>query len=290
MRDFRKVTKRCVCGLSARMPLCDGSHDAAGWRCDAPGVGLVSLVFAASPFLRNLADRLAYETDGLSLHLMDGPVRCRRLVVISDGHGVGAWETQWARVDADEMLILGVGRAAVQLARAYPDAGFVALPEEPLDALWTAALAAVGAPASVAALATLPSVFLSHAVADERVLFSVIGQLRDNLGLDLFVCADSITPGSQWQAQIQAELRARDLFLFITSKAAMASPFCAFEAGLATALEKTIRIVSLDGAPPPPHLQQIQATGVKRLRARKPWLRPTDALYEACVLAITAGD
>ena len=288
MRDFRKVTKRCVCGLSARMPLCDGSHDAAGWRCDAPGVEQVGLVFAASPFLRNLADRLAYETNGLSLHLMEGPVRCRRLVVISDGHGVGAWEKQWERVDADEILILGVGMAAAHLVRAYPDAGFVALPEEPLDALWTAAIAALDGPTTAISVAAPPSVFLSHAVVDERVLFPVIGQLRDHLALDLFVCADSIAPGTEWQSQIRDELRARDLFLFIASKAAITSAFCAFEAGMATAFEKTLRVVSLDGAPPPPHLQQIQATDVKRLRARKPWLRPTDALYEACVLAIAA--
>ena len=104
--------------------------------------------------------------------------------------------------------------------------------------------------------------------------------------MSLLFPADSIDPGTDWQAVIRRELRSRDLFLFISSKASKGSAFCAFEAGVATALDKPIRIVSLDGGSPPTHLQKIQAMDVKRLRMRKPWLRPTEAVYEACLMAI----
>jgi|GEM_PF-1457495 len=289
MPDFQKVAKRCICGQSARMPLCDGSHTAKGWRCDAPGVDKVDQVFAASPYLRNLADRLAWEMDGLSLHMIEGEVRCVRLILISDGHGMAAWDVQSRRVDADEVLILGVGPAARRLTEVYPKATFIKVPEEPLDSLWSAVIAAIAHEPVDEIMAPLPRIFLSHAVADEAALYPVIERLRQHLAADVFVCADSIDPGVDWQAVIRRELRERDLFLFIATEASKASLFCAFEAGVATALEKTIRIVSLDGTPPPAHLQNIQSMDAVRLRTRKPWLRPTEAVYEACLIAIQGG-
>ena len=272
------------------MPICDGSHSAEGWRCDAPGVDKIEQVFVASTYLRNLADRLAWKTGGVSLHMTDGEVHCDRLVVLTDGHGAAAWVPQLKRVHAEEILIVGVGPAASRLARRFPEAVFVAVPDDPIEALWAASLAAISGEGGVSEAEPMPRIFLSHAVADETALFPIIERLREEEGADIFVCADSIVPGTEWQAVLKRELRARDLFLFVSTAASKVSAFCAFEAGIATALGKPIRIVSPDGTTPPAHLQHIQSMDAERLRMRKPWLLPADATYEACLLAIRGGD
>ena len=68
--------------------------------------------------------------------------------------------------------------------------------------------------------------------------------------------------------------------------AANASTFCAFEAGLAAAMEKPVFIVSLDGAAPPSHLQHIQSADVPRVVRSRPWLTAEDAALEAVLDAL----
>lgn len=125
-----------------------------------------------------------------------------------------------------------------------------------------------------------PRLFVSHSVADEAALEPLVAYLRA-LGVPLFVCADSIKPGTDWSATLRAELEAADAVIWVLSQSALASTFCAYEVGFATALGKPVHRVSLDGTPPPPFAQHLQAQDVLRLRARRPWLDPLDALIEA---------
>lgn len=292
------AAKRCVCGRSARLPLCDGAHEVEGWRCSIAGAAAVPYAFVAGRSLTNLADRLAHRFAGVSL---DGgadsaPVTAERLVILSDGHDLARVRRLALRVQAGQTWVLGVDAPAGVLSWAFPDGRHVALAAEPAALIWNAAEAALTGGAAVTAppdpARRRPAVFLSHAAADEATLFPVIEALRDHLGLSLFVCADSIAPGAGWHAEIRRELLACDLFVFVSSERGRASVFCAFEAGMALALDKPLRIVALDETPLPAHLQHIQSMEVGRLRRRKPWLTTTEAHLEAFlqVLGAAVGD
>lgn len=271
----------CICGSSSRLPLCDGAHRAEGWRCGSPGSERFADAFVADHAYANLADRLAHRFDGVSLHRVDGQIRCGRLVVITAGHGGPTLAGQLARVSTEHLVVLGVGVPEESLRWAFPEASVVAMIDDAGVGLWTSAEAALATPTGVEPSPQRPSVFLSHAHQDEGQLFAVIEALRTRFHLDIFVCADSIPDGSEWSHEIEAQLRERSLFVSVASQAALASTFCAFEAGMAVALNKPIRVVSLDGVRPASHLQHLQALDITRLRSRKPWLSETEATLEA---------
>ena len=270
------------------MPLCDGSHRSEGWECSGDTTEVVRFAFAANDNLRNLADRLAHRFQGRSLHSAADSARCERLVLVTDGQDVDALRRISAAVRRTETLVLCIGMDPSVLGWAFPEAICVGIEDETGPLLWTRVQEAVSE-SSPAAAVERPRVFLSHSVLDEQELFPSIEALRNHFGLELFVCADSIPSGSGWHEEIRRRLEACDLFLFVGSEAAAASAFCAFEAGMAFALNKPIHVLSLDGSPPPTHLQSIQAVDVVRLRARKPWLTHADAILEACLTTLGPG-
>ena len=136
--------------------------------------------------------------------------------------------------------------------------------------------------------ASRPRIFVSHAVADEARLFPVLQALREQYGLELFVCADSIPSGHEWQQVIRAQLTQCDLFLIVSSKATVSSVYCAFETGMATALEKPVRVIHLEGDATLPYLSHVQASEIPRLLARKPWLTEDEALLDAVLDGLSA--
>ena len=65
--------------------------------------------------------------------------------------------------------------------------------------------------------------------------------------------------------EIVGALTARDLFVVLLSEASLASPFCAFEIGYASALGKPLHLISLDGSLPPVFVQHLHAVdGLER--------------------------
>jgi len=152
--------------------------------------------------------------------------------------------------------------------------------------LWKRTEAALSGSDNPAVPRVAPRLFLTHSVADEGRLFPVVECLRQQYQLSVFVCADSIAPGTDWQTEIRNQLERCDRMLFLSSGAANRSTFCGFEAGMATALGKPIHVINLDGTRLPDYLQQIQAIDVTRLQSRKPWLTTEDALLEACLESI----
>jgi len=274
--------KRCICGRSTRMPLCDGSHKEDGWRCGVPSDERASLGFAASHSLSNLAERLAHRFGGVALHRVGGDLRCERLVLLTDGQDVAALAQQTAQVVTDERSVVAVGIPAEVIQWAFPDASCVGVDGGDSAQVWSAVERALERePPEHQRARPRPRVFLSHATADEGRLLPLIEGLRGNYQLDVFVCADSIRSGEDWQKRIDDALRDSDLFLFVNSAVARDSTFCAFEAGLAVGKEKPLHVLSLDGAALPMHLQHLQALDVERLRMRRPWLSPSDAILEA---------
>lgn len=274
--------RRCICGRSARLPLCDGSHAAEGWSCAAlPGAALAR-VFAAAPHNHTLAERLAHVRRGQPLHRLDGPVAAEELVVLTDGTDLDHLRPALARLQATETRVLVVGADVALLGGAFRGARLTAVPEADHPAvLWTALLRALDAP-EAPALPPVRRLFLSHATADEARLQPAVAALRD-LGLEVFVCGDSIPAGSRWWDEIRAALQACDRFLLLLSAASRDSGWCAFEAGAAVAWDKPVQLISLDGTLPPSYLAHLHMLDLPRARRLRPWLDEEDALIEALV-------
>lgn len=274
---------RCVCGRSARFPVCDGSHTEAGWTC-ASAAAAVGVCVVAGHHLRSVAERLAHHLGGVAAHSVSGPIRARRVVALCDGTDLDELLAEVPRLRAGERLALAVDIPAAALARALPGWDLRSVcPPDPLH-LWRALLEALNAPS--VELGRLHRGFVSHAVADEPVLQPVLDYLRGTAGAELFTCGDSIRPGTQWQAEIMAGLERAERFVLVGSAAAFASTFCAFEAGWAVARGLPVRIIALDETPVPPFLAHLQAADVPRIRRARPWLSPPEVLVESLLQAL----
>jgi hypothetical protein len=270
------------------MPLCDGSHKAAGWRCGDVSGDVAPLAFLASANLRNLADRLAHRFEAVSLNAVTGPLRCERLVILADGHNLEWLRQVSQRTEASNISLITIGMDSALAQWAFPEASCQALDDIPTQALWVAVESAVLLAPKVTTPRPRPTVFISHSSQDEAAIFPVLRVVREQLGVTVFLCADSIPAGAPWREEIRRNLTQCDLYLYIASESANNSVYCGFETGVASALDKTIRIVSVDGSPPPTHLSDVQATLVPRLMALKPWLNRSDAILEACLEALSS--
>ncbi len=279
--------KRCVCEQSTTFPLCDGSHASEGWTCAVSGGQVVPIVFVASSSLGSLAERLAHRFGGAVADVLGGGQAADRLVVLTDGHDVSGLREKVSRVEARERVLITVGIEPAVGSWAFEGWESVHIPESGPAMLWRAAEAALQqVPQAPLSTDEPPKVFLSHSVKDEGQIFEVIDTLRSDFGIPIFVCADSIAPGTDWLNTIRTELHGCDVVLFLASEDASRSVFCAFEVGFASALGKPIHVICLDSSTPPLYLENLQAVQTSRLRARKPWLGPSDALLEACLIAL----
>jgi len=253
------------------------------------GEQYAEVAFLASPHLLNFAERLAHRFQGLSVNANKGSLRAQRLVVIADGLGLDAVRLHRARVVAESVEVVGIGVDAETLRWAYPETPVRCIASGPDETIWSRVEACVmGEGATDVGITKKPAIFVSHGVVDEPRIFPILETLRDKYGLTLFVCADSINPGSDWQQEIVEQLQRCDLFLALNSAATSRSVFCAYEAGMAAGLNKKTRVVSLDNSELPLHLRGIQAVDVPRLLARKPWLTESDGLLDACLWAVAA--
>jgi hypothetical protein len=282
--------KQCICGRSSRFPICDGSHVSEAWTCVPDGDDLADIVFLASPHLRNLADRLAHRFCGISAHASDSALRTHKLVILTNGVGTLGMNKRRSEITAHSTLVVGIGLESAALQWAFSDAEYRSVAAEPTLNLWSRVLATLTTEEAPSRLVEQrPRIFISHGVKDEPIIYPILTILREQYGLELFVCADSIDAGSSWQQEITSHLRRCDVFLVIASHTVAQSLFCAFEAGMAVALDKPIRIVKLDDSKLPLHLQDRQSVDVRRLMQRKPWLTQADAVLDACITAITGG-
>ena len=272
--------KRCVCGRSSTLPLCDGSHRSEGWSC-ATEVSPAPYAVLSTQTLRSLAERLAHRLRGVAVESVSGPVSAKKAVVLFDGTDASALRESLLRVSAQERMVVCVGVPA-EVASWALDIDDVRVTGEGDVGLFlgveSAVMGAAGPPAERGAV---PQVFLSHAVADEGALVEAVQALRQDFGLDVFLCGDSIDAGTRWQPEIERHIRSCDRFVLICSEASRNSVYCAFEVGLAVALDKSIRLVSIDGQAPFLPVAQMQCVDVPRLMTRKPWLTRSEAILEA---------
>ena len=110
--------------------------------------------------------------------------------------------------------------------------------------------------------------------------------IRRTYGCSVFLCADSIPPGTDWSNYIKQELIRADLFIHITSEASVQSMFCTFELGMAVALDLAIRVITVDRTLPPLPIRHLQAADTQRLMDRRPWLTEEEATLIAMTWAM----
>lgn len=267
------MATRCVCGRSETFPLCDGRHEAEGWQCEGPRAGTVvwggrHLASAARRLAHHLGAELASERGG----------RVARLLVLADAADLPELSAGVAGYEADTVEVLAVDVSAAAVRARLPEAVVRSVsPPDPLQ-LWRALRAALER--EEPPLTHLASAFLSHAVADEEQLIPVVDHARRYAGAEVFLCADSIGGGERWLERILEALEGAQRFVLVVSAASAASAFCGFEAGWARRAGKPLRILSLDGTPPPAFVGEVQAFDVVRYRSARPWLTEAEALTE----------
>ena len=104
-----------------------------------------------------------------------------------------------------------------------------------------------------------------------------------------FLCAQTrFNQGADGRTESGNQLEACDIFVLINSASLSQSTYCAFEVGVATGLNKPIRVINLDRSAPPDYLSHRQAASVPRLIERKPWLNQADAILDALLTTLSA--
>jgi hypothetical protein len=280
------TARRCICGRSQTLPLCDGSHRTDDWACAPTAVAVQPRLFVAAPHNANIAERLAHARQGAALHRLSGAVIAEEVVVITDGADLDLLTTALGRVTgprggAARQRVVLLGGDPALLRGVFAGSAIESVPDEGHPVLLWRHLQQLLDTAPVApSTSPPPRLFLSHASADEALLEPAVALLR-RLGVSVFVCGDSIPGGDRWWDTILASLHACDRFVLVLSEAARQSTWCAFEVGAAVAVDKPIRLISLDGQPPPSFVSHLQMFDIPRALRHRPWLSQADALIEA---------
>ena len=271
---------RCICGRSADFPLCDGSHAGEDWACESVPSAPVAVV--VPPSLRNVGLRLAAELRG---RLVDAPtdLKVHRLLVLTEGSDLDWLRPIVQSLQAARVELVGVGVSASLLSEAMDAAAVHEVEAEPLASLGRRVL---GALAGSTTAQPPGRWFISHASADEALLEPMAAYLREQLGLDVFLCSDSIPTGSAWQQELVRSLEGSDGVVFVLSQASRASTFCAWELGFAMASKKPLRVLRLDDTPLPAFIQHVHVQDLARLRNARPWLDEEEALLQAVLTAL----
>lgn len=277
----KPMRKLCVCGRSGRVPFCDGTHVAEGWTCSHEA-DWARFGFCASDRFQNLAFKLASRYQG-ALCLPGEPwPRVERLVTIVDGTDLEFPMTALREIHARDRLVVTLGVPGEVLQAAVGGCQIIDLAGASLFDAFTRITKILDGEEQVSqrpgAPVILRSAFISHAIKDEPTIMPVITYLRRYFQADLFLCADSVPPSSVWQDVILNALRSQGCFIALLSQVSLASHFCSFEIGAASAMDKPIALMSLDGCRPPVFVQHIQAIDLPRMLQLEPWLEIQDVL------------
>ena len=278
---------RCACGLSQKMPWCDGGHQDETWFCEAKVVASFNRAIYASAGLYNLGKRLAWRFDGQSLRF-GKRAQGKKLLIVDDGSQLQQTCDALDDFDFDDVLYIGVDFDPSAIAKTlnipnyYHVKGsltdsFVQL-EQLLDYWFEHGALPANIDTDAENKQQLQNIFISHAVADEVLLIPAVEFIRKLTSSKVFLCFDSIQSGGKWRREIDTALKQTDLFVVVISQDSVKSTYCAYEIGFAQALGKPIKLISLDGTLPPPFVSHIHCIDLRREIAAKPWLGEDSAL------------
>ena len=276
------MKRRCFCGQSILYPVCDGQHNQLGWTCASPEQPDPDLLISASPHSFNLAEKAAHHFKAKTLLNIRSQQHSQTLLYFCDGSDYAHFRRFDENTSAVKRILINLGEHLPHPNKGNWDVYQMA--QDEIHPIIEIEKILNGQSSSLRA-GSQRKIFLTHAIQDEDLLEPVIHKLRQDLGWEIFLCADSIQAGG-WFEQIEQELKNCDCQLFIVSKASIDSVFCAFETGLAMAWNKPIAMVGLDGHKPPAYLQHLQMFDCGRLANQKPWLNASEVLMDCTLSAL----
>lgn len=251
--------------------MCDESHSEFGWKCAQSTGPIARIGLLSSNSLYNLASRLSHEFD---IPLVDElqNSRIKRLMVLSEGSDYRKILPVIEDLDYQSLEFVFFNDYA-EVPNNFQGATQSCFDLDSLS-LWDdlKQLVLSSGKSRKSSHKRAKKVFLSHAVQDEVIILKTVEYLRSYLGMEVFVCADSIEYGKNWHSEIEGKLRESELLLFLVSQSSVQSTFCAYEIGYAQALDIPVRLVSLDGSKPPSYLQSVHMADCTRVLTQKPWL------------------
>lgn len=270
--------KQCFCNKSKTHPICDGSHSSLQWSCQAKETTLTDYAFFTNPKLENMALKAAHHFEGESHVNLRNSVHCETAVYFSDGTDFSTFEKWSLKIDASSyyLVLLGQNIPIPKTPDYWSVIHLSNLSEHPLLELQSKLEKSHLEPPT-----KKQRIFLSHSVSDEIKIQKLVDYLREYLQLDIFLCGDSLKSGESWYQEIETQLKNCDHFVLINSQSVLSSTFCAYEAGMAKALNKNISIISLDGTAPSAYFQHLHMYDCPRLQQSKPWLDQHEILIES---------
>ena len=274
------MQKRCICGYAKSFPICDGAHQGRGWSCAQQEDTYTENVVISSFHYRSLAQKWAYHLRG-SIFEDRAITQCDHLWILCDGSNLSYITQQMNMIQAQKTTLVAINISFEHLHMMSDVDEVRIIDDRKKIPIWTQ-LQLEGVPHKKR---TRQKIFLSHSVADEAILGSIVSFLRKGLQHEVFDCSDSILAGSLWYTEITKALKESDIMLCMLSSSFAQSTFCAFEVGMARALDKEIRIISIDDTLPPSYAQDIQMISVPRYQRAHPWLSIEETLLECILLS-----
>lgn len=276
--------KRCICGASARFPLCDGKHGTKNWGCLPPAREYPQIIVSGEHY-RSLAEWFAHQNQSTYIQNISpvssvSRVYADELLIINDGteldtiqyylESIPHQRETWYHTTTEIPLLAHKNNA---VTRHF-------LLEEPISIKSMENLQPIS-------IQPLPEkhlrIFASHAVLDEPLLQECFQYLEKQYHSTIFCCAYSIEAGIDWHGTILENLQQADQVWAFSSENFTRSTFCAFEIGYAQALGKTILPIQLDTHPIPAYLQQKNAPCVPRKQQQQPWISTKEALLHILI-------
>lgn len=279
------IKKRCICGSSSKFPICDGKHGSQNWRCSPDELYFHPRIIISSPHYLSLAESLAHKHNLLAFHLKTDVSHCEELIILHDSDDLQPLATYAQKIHHTRRRVISIDCPSPDVLNGDPPAIRISIESMPFKQFIDAASNAINQ--TVSSDFNIPKrLFVSHAVKDEARIMPVINRLREHYRCTVFLCADTIPAGANWQIKIEDELRDSDVVLVMCSKNLNQSTFCAYEVGLAKGMRIPIRPILLDEIPPPIFLQHLNAPSVSRINKTRPWLNESDAIASAVFMTL----
>ena len=276
--------RRCICKRSSRYPLCDGSHTEQPWCTQKPLEKIDRLVIS-SPSLSNLAEWWAVKVQGQTITELTQTIleSVEEIWVLSDGvqlpllklllEQIPHHTEHWIHTEQNPTLPTDWIHRHDQHHHYLPsDFELETLNPRTLDQIHPTPIGST-------------RIFVSHAVYNEGILLPVLEQLSGLYKIDFFICSN-ISSQANWYSEIEQHLRTSDVVWAFLSKAFAQSTFCAFEVGMARALQKRMHVFSIDAAAPPAYIQHQHLQSLDRVQSHFPWLSQSEVLIHMCTKAL----
>ena len=278
------IPRRCICKRSSLYPLCDGSHANEPWCTQNPVESIDRLVIA-SPSLSSLAEWWAIKVQGQTITELTRTILepVEEVWVLSDGvqlpllklflEQIPHHTEHWVHTERNPTLPTDWIHRHDQHHHHLPsDFELGSLNPRTLDQIHPTPIDST-------------RIFISHAVHDEGILLPTLDQRSDLYKIDFFICSN-ISSQANWYSEIERHLRSSDVVWAFLSKSFAQSTFCAFEIGMARALQKRIHVFSIDAAAPPAYIQHQQLQSLNRIQSHFPWLSQPEVLTHVCTKAL----